>query len=636
MPLPITSFVEFFVTPPSLKRKETLKLPLSVTTESEMPSLCRESTNWREGLANTVDPSVEKFNRFCPPDLVSRRADLDLSDLVAGEEEALVQHPAVASTSAPYGQRRFIQLQDADFDNILSASSGDASRHNFASPATSTKSWQPDTSNLKSRRVAPNLVISSITKSFLDDHPSGSSSPTTPRSPAPVKSKNDIFFMSHIINKPVTKASAEEIEELKRGFSITPSPHVDILGLACENNSLRVDRNLLTKQVESLSRRSTSASLADQFVVPSQFHITSPVFQSQITDIVPPDLSQNIEIAYSFTRKNLIGEGRYSEVFRGQYRLKGSENGYLPCAIKRLHRGEDALLLALSEVYLALLLRTQTEFVAKVLGVKEEEDKFEDKRVLVLFELAENGNLGIYTRRNRSKVTPSQWLTWAKQLAEAVQAMQDLGIVHHDIKPLNILLNSSLDVKLADFGNALFVPAFSPQEINFHTANSQSPSKPPSNIEAQLQQELKKKITTGISESTSGEFPKSESSYSDFSLTDGIGKGTQSYSAAEMMNKSGTYSFPVDVYSLGVTLYAVLSGEDPFCHVRSSVEMLIGIKKGFFESGMNIENWTFGDGQKASESVIKLIHRCVARDEKERPTASELCRILDSIEVSSS
>ncbi|KAJ1535434.1 hypothetical protein HK405_015685, partial [Cladochytrium tenue] len=84
------------------------------------------------------------------------------------------------------------------------------------------------------------------------------------------------------------------------------------------------------------------------------------------------------------------------------------------------------------------------------------------------------------------------------------------------------------------------------------------------------------------------------------SLRDGLGRGTQAYSAPELFEWSsgsgggggdgdgGTYSFPVDIYSVGVTLHVAATGAEPFALSRGAVHMLMAIRRGYWASGLQV------------------------------------------------
>ncbi len=123
--------------------------------------------------------------------------------------------------------------------------------------------------------------------------------------------------------------------------------------------------------------------------------------------------------------------------------------------------------------------------------------------------------------------TEPQAATIAGQLLSALAFLHKRGIVHRDVKPENILLVSDddddLSVKLSDFGLARVLEE---DEEDLSTA---SPLTPPS--------------TTGRSRAYSR-------------------VGSDYYAAPEMA-RGGGYDTAVDMYSLGVTLYIILSGYPP-------------------------------------------------------------------------
>jgi Tol biopolymer transport system component len=120
-------------------------------------------------------------------------------------------------------------------------------------------------------------------------------------------------------------------------------------------------------------------------------------------------------------------------------------------------------------------------------------------------------------RLGRKPVPLAQALTYAEQLAGALDAAHSEGVVHHDIKPSNVMLTSRGAV-LLDFGIAR-------QRHSFESA------------------------TDGGNKST---------------VTDsGSVPGTTAYMAPEQLD--GSIADPrSDIFSLGVVLYEMLAGRKPF------------------------------------------------------------------------
>lgn len=66
-------------------------------------------------------------------------------------------------------------------------------------------------------------------------------------------------------------------------------------------------------------------------------------------------------------------------------------------------------------------------------------------------EYLENGNLRDYIRRNQG-ITPQLRRRWAEQAAEALTVLHANDVIHCDLSPRNFLLDSDLNLKIADFG----------------------------------------------------------------------------------------------------------------------------------------------------------------------------------------
>lgn len=128
---------------------------------------------------------------------------------------------------------------------------------------------------------------------------------------------------------------------------------------------------------------------------------------------------------------------------------------------------------------------------------------------------------------------PSGALNIAMSICDALQYAHDNGVIHRDIKPGNILIDNSGRVKIADFGLAKIVNPGSP----------------------------------------------------DFSLTmSNESMGTPYYMAPEQHASSHTVDHRADIYSLGILMYEMLTGELPVgsfeppsgkANVTSSVDNIV-------------------------------------------------------------
>jgi serine/threonine protein kinase/tetratricopeptide (TPR) repeat protein len=120
------------------------------------------------------------------------------------------------------------------------------------------------------------------------------------------------------------------------------------------------------------------------------------------------------------------------------------------------------------------------------------------------------------------RFTPEQALAIVPSICDALQFAHDHGIVHRDIKPENLLLDRTGRVKIADFGIARLVGAG--QESGSDAAAAAN--------------EL-------------------------WGLTQESVLGTPQYMAPEQSQRPAQVDHRADIYSLGVVLYELLTGELP-------------------------------------------------------------------------
>src|SRR6266545_3872567 len=73
-------------------------------------------------------------------------------------------------------------------------------------------------------------------------------------------------------------------------------------------------------------------------------------------------------------------------------------------------------------------------------------------RPFIVMEYLPGGTLGDRTRQG--PVEPAEALSWLGQISEALDAAHELGIVHRDVKPPNLLFDARGELVVADFGIA--------------------------------------------------------------------------------------------------------------------------------------------------------------------------------------
>jgi serine/threonine-protein kinase len=105
-----------------------------------------------------------------------------------------------------------------------------------------------------------------------------------------------------------------------------------------------------------------------------------------------------------------------------------------------------------------------------------DQGRSEDGRLYMTMEHVPGGNLKDLTTR-RGPLDPAEAARLASEVAEALGAAHERGIVHRDVKPQNVLIDEAGEAKLADFGIALAASTSTASGTNrvFGTASYMSP-----------------------------------------------------------------------------------------------------------------------------------------------------------------
>jgi len=261
-----------------------------------------------------------------------------------------------------------------------------------------------------------------------------------------------------------------------------------------------------------------------------------------------PTLQINEIFANRYLLKKLIGVGGYSQVW-----LAGDiKSGNLEVAIKIFAPGQgldDKGLELFSKEY-ALVFNMNHPGLLKPTYF----DDFEGSPYLVMQYCAQGsvfGKIGDMSERELAR--------FMQQAASALAYLhgQDPPIIHQDIKPDNFLIDSHNNYLLADFG-----------------------------ISSKIRRTLTKSMGARVSTGTLAYMPP------------------EKFSADKQIIKAG------DIFSLGATMYELLSGDLPFGD-HGGMVMMTGAQVPNLPPGFNPE-------------LNTLLKYCMAKEPWERPTAEQL------------
>lgn len=186
---------------------------------------------------------------------------------------------------------------------------------------------------------------------------------------------------------------------------------------------------------------------------------TCPVCQSQIdvtalepfTKLKCPFCGQMVRVRRKFDHFVIvrqIGEGGMSRVFEAEDETLGRR-----VALKILNRqyGRDASRVEQFRQEALITANVNHPNVIKLYSVGYDQGYF-----YIAMELVGGGSLEQRIRKEGS-IKEREALKIGREVAEGLRAAQQLGLIHRDVKPANILFTETGTAKVVDFGLALFV-----------------------------------------------------------------------------------------------------------------------------------------------------------------------------------
>lgn len=159
---------------------------------------------------------------------------------------------------------------------------------------------------------------------------------------------------------------------------------------------------------------------------------------------------------------------------------------------------------------------------------------------------------------SKGRLSEEESLKYFRQILSAIGYCHSFNICHRDLKPENILLNRDGNVKIADFGMAA------------------------------LQQNPDHQLKTSC--------------------------GSPHYAAPEVIRAGSYKGDKVDIWSMGIVLFATLAGYLPFDHPNLTI-LLATVQKGRYDMPPNL-----------SPEASDLINRMLQVNPKDRITISQIWR----------
>jgi serine/threonine-protein kinase len=259
----------------------------------------------------------------------------------------------------------------------------------------------------------------------------------------------------------------------------------------------------------------------------------------------------------SFECTALLGKGGMGEVYKAKDQKLGRE-----VAIKVLPEefAKDADRVARFQREAKLLASLNHNNIASIYGLEES-----DGTHFLVLELIEGDTLA--DRLKRGAIPVEESLKLALQIAEALEAAHEKGVIHRDLKPANIKVTPEGQVKVLDFGLA---KAFAGEQSEVNLSHSPT--------------------------------------LSEAATLQGVILGTAAYMSPEQA-RGKPVDKRTDIWAFGCVLYEMLTGKAAF-QGEDVTEILAAVVK----SGVNLDLLPANIHFRIMEAII----RCLQKEQKKR------------------
>uniref|UniRef100_U9US91 Protein kinase domain-containing protein n=1 Tax=Rhizophagus irregularis (strain DAOM 181602 / DAOM 197198 / MUCL 43194) TaxID=747089 RepID=U9US91_RHIID len=271
-----------------------------------------------------------------------------------------------------------------------------------------------------------------------------------------------------------------------------------------------------------------------------------------------------------FNNIKVIGSGAFGKVYRANWKDSAQR-----IALKSFF---DLNNVTVKEIVHELKLQREIQFHDNIINfygvTKFESDNQDDllKKYLLVMEYADSGSLKDYLKKNSNNLTWDDKYNLAYQLACGVSCLHNEGIIHRDLHSGNILVHKNT-IKIADFGLSKRIGSSSKQSKLFGIIPYVDPKR--------------------------------------------FGKRRNNKNSTQL----SSFNEKSDVYSVGVLLWEISSGQPPFSNEEYDLDLAIDIKEGLREDPI----------PDTPENYIKLYTDCWDGEPDNRPTIDQVAERLKAM-----
>ena len=273
--------------------------------------------------------------------------------------------------------------------------------------------------------------------------------------------------------------------------------------------------------------------------------------------------SKNIFNSQDFEILSSLGSGAYAEVYKAKHKNSGEIYAIKIIDKKKIDRENKTYQIFVENEMLNLC---NNKNIISIYGYYEDIDKF-----YLVEEYCKIGDLSKYIENNDDlSINEIKFIT--SQIVLALEYLGSLRIIHRDVKPENIMIDGNFNIKLIDFGTSTFKGKILNEE-NYKFIDENKFINDPQFTESYNYLFINNKMNNNNNLSDLVNKLKFES-HTDQNTIEILKKqkfvGTVEYMPPEIINfnsnknnniKIAEYS---DIWSLGITLFQLLTGKTPF------------------------------------------------------------------------